>query len=204
MPCAFHYDRPEPFDHLDSGCQFATEAGRLIADEAGNQYCQFHLPLDSQIRSLKDLKRTWDATRVSEFSTALIEFMDKAADKDEAFDFSGVEFPGEFDFRRYIDLKNPRVFLLGETRFAEKPNFSGVRVGDHSNLEHAIFSSGANFRESIFGEECHFDRMEIHHEADFYDSRFGVGSSFKDQDSKFPGIEAFLDTNPDAAPAYRS
>ncbi len=70
MPCAFHLERPNPFDNLDPGCQFKVR-GDQLTEVDGETWCHYHLPLQKK-NAQETQKAQWNNERIEQFNKAII------------------------------------------------------------------------------------------------------------------------------------
>ena len=88
MPCAFHAERPAPFDKLDPGCQFKVQEDQLTeVDDVS--WCDYHLPDEN-----KNHQAGWNFERIQQFNKAVIAWIAKAIDEKDVCDLTGTVFRG--------------------------------------------------------------------------------------------------------------
>ncbi len=155
MPCAYHYDRPEPYDDLESGCQFRPE--EKMYPHGGNDWCRFHLPLEAKDQE-GYIKRDWVDDKRNNFFEVLFKFVD-GRNGSEPVDLTGVQFLHRTDFRKYSGQGPGKRLKAGV--FAR-----------------AVFGIGCNFDDVIFEDQCIFDAATIGDDTSFNRATFGDGSSF--------------------------
>ena len=175
MPCAFHLERPLPFQDLDPGCPFPQSSFPKFAPDLiefdGKEWCPFHLPMESADGSPSP-KADWDGKQIKKFNGAIFAFIDKAKEKDRPADLTGVVFPGDIWFDRYRDETSalpPISFARAQFSGAdfEKTQFSGdARFGK------AQFSGNVGFHEAQFSGDADFWEAQFSGEAWFHEARF--------------------------------
>lgn len=189
MPCAFHYQRPEPYENLDRGCQFRPEE-KMYA-HAGDEWCRFHLPLEAKDHE-GYVKRDWVDDKRNNFFDVLFSFIGARIGVG-AVDLSGVQFLPNADFGKYCHDNNEIPLAKGvfaNAVFADGCKFEGVIFEDRCTFDAATFGDDAvftkgrfgdrtSFKSVMFGNNCRFDRATFGESCEFSLSTFGEDCSFR-------------------------
>ena len=193
MDCAFHLERPWPFEDLGPGCQFQKSQFPEFAPDLigfdGKTWCPFHLPTASA-DDHPSPKADWNGKQVGEFNEAIFAFIDKAKAEDRTADLTGVVFPGDIAFYRYQDETSalpPISFVRAQfsgdawfykARFSSPARFSEVRFSGFAFFEKAQFSDTAYFEKAQFNRAAQFAEAQFSGHAVFNDAQFRGDADF--------------------------
>jgi hypothetical protein len=173
MDCAFHLERPLPFERLGPGCQFQKSQFPKFAPDLiefdGKTWCPFHLPMESADGSPSP-KAGWDGQTIREFNEAIFAFIDKAKAEGRPAGLAGTVFPGDITFDRYRDGTSelPSVSFF-------RAHFSG-----NAGFQEAHFGGDADFEKARFGDTAWFDKAQFSGSAWFEEPQFDRGARFKE------------------------
>lgn len=211
MPCAFHLERPLPFEHLGPGCQFNVAEDELIEFE-GKAWCPFHLPMESADGSPSP-KADWgreeeEKEKIQEFNEAIFGFINTLG-QGKPIDLTGVVFPGHISFASYwrSDYPVPHITFSG-AQFSGTANFSGAPGGNDQSAGRLSYRfHRVNFAGAKFLSEVRFTNRHFLDTTDFSGAVFASAPEFHNcvlhQDTDFTGAD-FRDRSGEAAPAYRT
>jgi uncharacterized protein YjbI with pentapeptide repeats len=164
--------KPEkwPFDGEYPGCRHPAYPGH----ESG--YCIFHISLE---------EKNQNPELAAEFRKKFFDLY-----KAGTWDFTGFEFPDQFEFGSRVEedfqawdflqggIREP--YIADRAGNEETATFALARFGEGVYFQELDFSSGVSFRGSQFGNKANFSMARFGHGTDFIKSSFGKDADFKE------------------------
>jgi uncharacterized protein YjbI with pentapeptide repeats len=188
MPCAFHADRPFPYEKLGPGCQFGV-ADEDLVDLQDKAWCSFHLPV-ADWRGNQLPKAEWDEERVESFNEAVFSFVETARQDNRPADLTGVVFPGGVYFGRFSGEASLPETLFNKAQFCGVADFREVQFSGDTDFRKVQFSNEAFFTSTQFSGRAFFISAQFSGRAFFSEARFGGGADFRE--ARFSGGAEFL------------